>query len=1573
MKSTRFIGTAADRNSGVYNLSEINEKIQDQTYPTNYEIENSCRFDGTSALTSPAFSSAVTTFTVSLWLKRCRLKTGTYDLEGVFTVVDNSGGTKSSYNFNNAQKLNIYDNTGSDATSTGNIIYRDLSAWYQIVIVSNSGTVSFYKNGVLDFTDDRVSTTFASTDKAVLGGYSTSSDLFAGYIADVNFIDGQALDPTHFAHEHPSTGRWSPKRYRGTYGTNGFHLEFKNTGTHTGVGGIGEDTSGNGNHWAVTGLTAHDIVPDSPGNNFVTWNPIALSGGSTTTLHTIAQGALQLTHTTDGQWQALSATFGASTGKFYYEIHAISISNTTNDHGFGFVTQEDINEKQYYGESRTVLYTLDGGNSSYSIGVGGTSDSGIGRRAVASSMPKPTNADIMQCVIDLDKRTVQFGLNGTFYETANIHFNYTTMIPVFTSYKYANNNTAADIVANFGQDPTLGGNKYPTKTYKDANNRGQFYYPPPAGALALCEKNLVQPQDSISEYRVDDTNTKALTYTGNVEISKFTPYAQDGYSIYFEGSSYLDMDANNENLSLGAGDFTLEFWVFPRPNGLRAHVFGTTGAAEITINANNTLNWLDSGVAEEEKITTSKVVDNKWNHVAISRASGVFYIYINGVKDTGYSNAADTTDYTTAPSGGGKIGSNVGGDTGTRVIGYLADFRILVGVGLYTSATIDIPTSPLTKTSTPSNCKYLLSVNQNIIKDISSNATPIAFTGNPLIDTFSPYTTKDAIPDHSVHGGSFYLDGDGDKVVLDDSDTWSVGNGDFTFKFWMYGNDNTNSTQHVFAKWNNNKEIRAFFEGSASNRYTIFWFQYNTSATPTDPWVDGGKWENLPIVPNTWNYFVLRKSGTSANNTSLYVNGSLMTPTNNTISGTVYNSADKLFIGSGGDPNSGFAGYIADFEFEKTAVSDANAAVVPTSKVSANSNTLLLLQPYHTAPAHGALETLDAYNTDETGKQLTYHGQVNVSSFSPLRGIKFGSFLSGSGAISEKRIETSAMTNFWSASGTHTFECWIYPTATQHSNGACIFGSDAYGDLDMTSANKIRVHVASSNYADSDTVLQSNEWTHIALVQTSTDRKLYINGKFSTVSGGGGTIAGNNWDISGNLQIGGKGGQGSRAPFVGYIADVRFVSAANYTGGTANGDVVFTTPSAPQTAITNTTLLLQPGKTVSNTLAAENPEKYFKTVIYDGNETDGISKNIGFQPDLLWGKGRTIAYNHVLIDSLRPHTDANSYYRLHPDTNNQQADYNDNFYITSNGFECKAAQSGVNENSYKFVMWAWRAGGAPTADYASGNDTTANGCFYKDGSAVTTSNAFSGSYTITPTRASIGTKQGFSIVKFNSGSAGDVTIPHGLNAKPDFVLLKGLDINVSWYTYHNGLSDDTKYLYLNDTFDESDLTQSTRIWGSRTFDSNVISAETGYTLDANKNYIAYCFTSIPGFSAFGSFTGNNSTDGPFVYLGFKPAFLITKLFTGTSNADYHSWVIYDNERIIHNPNHSPLYANRSHAEGKRGNTGGDSGGNILYLDFLSNGFKCRQNGTELNGNGGSNDKFIYMAFAEQPFTRNRAR
>jgi len=365
------------------------------------------------------------------------------------------------------------------------------------------------------------------------------------------------------------------------------------------------------------------------------------------------------------------------------------------------------------------------------------------------------------------------------------------------------------------------------------------------------------------------------------------------------------------------------------------------------------------------------------------------------------------------------------------------------------------------------------------------------------------------------------------------------------------------------------------------------------------------------------------------------------------------------------------------------------------------------------------------------------------------------------------------------------------------------------------------------------------------------------------------------------------------------------------------------------------------------------PEDYFKCVGYDGDES-GFTENIGFQPDFLWAKGRTIANSGIIIDSLRPHTDTNSFYRLHPDYADAQADYNDNIYITSNGFGCGSQESGVNDNGYKFVAWCWKAGGAPTADYASGNDTTANGCFYKDGSAVTTSNAFSGSYTITPTRASIGTKQGCGIYLFTA-SSNNKKLPHGLGKAPELVMLKSTNYNgTNWVVTFCALGHD---LNLNSTGSRLNGSSSGAYFQT-TADADAITFGLDSFNDSNKSgntYIVYAFTSIEGFSAFGSYVGNGSAeDGPFIYTGHKSSFFLVKCIDSSSVTDH--WVILDNARDPHNVVRRKLYPNDSYVENDE----------VIYwgCDFLSNGVKIRNNHGASNQSG---KNFVYASFAEMPF------
>jgi len=391
------------------------------------------------------------------------------------------------------------------------------------------------------------------------------------------------------------------------------------------------------------------------------------------------------------------------------------------------------------------------------------------------------------------------------------------------------------------------------------------------------------------------------------------------------------------------------------------------------------------------------------------------------------------------------------------------------------------------------------------------------------------------------------------------------------------------------------------------------------------------------------------------------------------------------------------------------------------------------------------------------------------------------------------------------------------------------------------------------------------------------------------------------------------------------------------------------------------------------------PQDYFKAVTYAGNESGGVSEDLGFTPDMIWVKASNINYSHVLIDSLRPHSDANSYYRLHTDTTNPEADYNDNIYITNNGFNCSSQQSGVNENNINYVAWCWKAAGAPDQDYASANDGSAK-IINEDGTANTSIQdcaalATAAGASITPIKVSANRQNGFSIVKYEGVSpTSSSTLPHGLSKTPEFVIIKGLsgsgttstggsfDMSSGSGWFVNHVSTGLEYSRLDDT--ASSATSANVFKGVGP--SYITIGIDSWLNCSGVDYIAYCWHSVEGYSKFGSYTGNGSTDGPFVYCGFRPAFVICKVYNYTSS--YASWAMFDNARDSSNVMNKVLYANKSINEGYRGDA--STAATDIYIDFLSNGFKLRSIQLEHNANG---DGIIFMAFAEQPFNYANAR
>ena len=339
------------------------------------------------------------------------------------------------------------------------------------------------------------------------------------------------------------------------------------------------------------------------------------------------------------------------------------------------------------------------------------------------------------------------------------------------------------------------------------------------------------------------------------------------------------------------------------------------------------------------------------------------------------------------------------------------------------------------------------------------------------------------------------------------------------------------------------------------------------------------------------------------------------------------------------------------------------------------------------------------------------------------------------------------------------------------------------------------------------------------------------------------------------------------------------------------------------------------GSTTLPTPTIADGSAHFDVKLWTGNaSTDRDITGLGFSPDLTWIKIRNGVYGHFWFDTIRGATkDINS-----------EANYAESTVATSlQSFESDGFNLGnsvyVNQNGETYVAWNWDAGSS-TASNTDGSVTS---------------------------QVRVNQTAGFSIVSWtSSSSSGNLdSIGHGLNALPGLVITKRRTVADSWYSAHG--FDLTKFGTLDTT---NAFASAGTAWGNG-HTSSVIGMRVGNFCNPSETLIAYCFAPVAGYSAFGSYEGNGSTDGPFIYTGFKPALLMFKRTDGAAG-----WYIYDYKRDGYNAANKLLYANYGNAEADNS-----------IPDLLSNGFKIRTTGTVANGNG--ND-YIYMAWAENPFSSN---
>ena len=340
--------------------------------------------------------------------------------------------------------------------------------------------------------------------------------------------------------------------------------------------------------------------------------------------------------------------------------------------------------------------------------------------------------------------------------------------------------------------------------------------------------------------------------------------------------------------------------------------------------------------------------------------------------------------------------------------------------------------------------------------------------------------------------------------------------------------------------------------------------------------------------------------------------------------------------------------------------------------------------------------------------------------------------------------------------------------------------------------------------------------------------------------------------------------------------------------------------------------------------------QHFDVVTRTGNNSSFSVTGLQFSPDFFWTKCRNTALAHYLADTVRG--DDNILF-----SNLTNAEFSEPQYITAISSDGYTLGAGSNAGNYNgtggtYVDWLWKA---------------------SDSAAVTNT---AGSITST---VSANTTSGFSIVTYTGNGSTSATVGHGLGVAPKMLIVKNRTTSgTNWPVWHTSLTNETFALYMDTTLAQGNANNP---WGSGTISSttfHITATGTGNSNQSSANFVAYCFSEVAGYSRFGSYTGNGSADGPFVYTGFRPAFVMIKR---TDSTTY--WQMYDTSRAPTNVMTATLAANGSDAEGSF------AGG--YDIDFVSNGFKPRTGPSNaINTSGGT---YIYTAFAENPFKNALAR
>ena len=1016
---------------------------------------------------------------------------------------------------------------------------------------------------------------------------------------------------------------------------------------------------------------------------------------------------------------------------------------------------------------------------------------------------------------------------------------------------------------------------------------------------------LVGSATDVSNQINSGSTTKTVTAVGNASASSVQSNFYGG-SFVFDGSGDA-LKSTSSGLAPGTSDFCCEGWFYynAQPSTSAYRLLGNVNSVANTTdwqlihqtNGNLTL-WSGSGYTS---IGTSPIPTASWTHIAYVRDGATHKAYINGVQ---MGSTVTRTGHNLTYNG-----LDIGGrdDGAEPVNGYIQDVRFYIGTPKYTSNFIPASTNPDILPDTPSGV-----AGGSALTKVTDGAIDLRSTG--------------------------YID-------VSSSADFSFGTNPFTVEYYIYvksATDFVGLPECRPSSTNGNYFLIVMF---ATRRLAI----YKSSTASSDFFIPASADTEVPAY--RWTHVAYVREGTGSNQAKLYFDGKLVGQGTDDANYTTQrvNFGDHAFL----DGN--FDGLISNIRIVKGSAVYNSEFTPPTSSLTNITNTVLLcgqsqtsvtaatVSPSTPTSATAVATNFNPFNTDINAVRGQESGYCT---WNPL-----AVQLSGHGGFRDGNLEIIAdtagshkgtlATFAIPSTGKWYWEVKAYRTGATNNGGGAIGVAEASA-ISATAASGTRLgetsssswvvsltdfdarHAGNSDYADylnGGTVENDTKIIGIAVDMDNDKMWMHYDGVYGNAGGTGNPVTGAN------------------PAFSGEFSGLEIFPAAGVTVDSGSGFLRANWGQKPFSFPPPAGFQPLNAANVRPSTVIARPDQYVGVTTYTGNDTGQSIGGLSFSPDFVWIKDRSGTNNHMLFDTVRGTNGKNL---ISNSTAIEGAAGSDDLTaFNSDGFTL-GANNAVNDLNVNFVAWTWKAGG---------NKNTFN---IDDVGYASASAAGLDGGTITPTGASVNTKSGFSIITYTGNETQGDTVAHGLGKNPAFIIIKRRTGGTSsWLVGHQSLATNwgqVLYLDLPDgQFDQTapfnDTAPTSSVWTMWDSSSNNASGST---------YVAYLWAEIPGFSKFGSYTGNGTTDGPFQECGFRPRWIMIKSYVNGSTANGNDWTIFDTTRSTYNETAAFLEANTSNQE----YTGGND-----QIDILSNGFKPRQGNTQTNHQSNS---YIYAAFAEAP-------